>query len=363
MDINRIIMLAMAFGAVLGGLDYMLGNRFGFGAKFEEGFQCLGPTAFSMVGILCLVPPFARLLGPMVAPVFQAIGADPAMFGSLLAIDMGGYPLAMELAEDVRLGLFSGLIVSAMLGVTIVFIIPVGLGIIEPNDREYFAKGLLIGLIPIPAGALVGGVMMRLDAAVILVNLVPCILIGCVMVLGIRFAQQKAIRIFLAFGRLITVITVAGLTAGAVEYMTGIVIIPGMPSIMEGMATASGIAVVLLGSLPLMELILRILDKPFQAAGRRFGLDGASVAGLLFCCVSVLPVYRSLKEMCPKGKVMVTAASVSLISVFAAHLGFTAQADPQMLTPMIVSKLVSGGLAVVLAYVVTDGQRKGQINT
>lgn len=359
MDINRVIMFAMAFGAVIGGLDYMLGNRFGLGRKFEEGFQCLGPTAFSMVGILCLVPPFAELSGPLVAPVFRAAGADPAMFGSFLAIDMGGYSLAMELAEDARLGAFSGLILSAMLGAAIVFIIPVGLGMIERSDREYFAQGLLIGLIPIPVGALAGGLMMGLDVIVILVNLVPCILIGCVMVLGLKFAREKAIQVFLMAGRLIMMITAAGLTAAAVEYMTGITVIPGMPSIMEGMATASGIAVVLLGSLPLMELILRILDRPFQAAGGRLGLDAPSVAGLLFSCVSVLPVYRSLKDMCPRGKIMVTAASVSLISVFAAHLGFTVQADPGMLVPVILAKLISGVLAAALAYGVTGRKTVG----
>ena len=35
MEINRIIMWVMAFGAVLGGIDRILGNRFGYGDKFE----------------------------------------------------------------------------------------------------------------------------------------------------------------------------------------------------------------------------------------------------------------------------------------------------------------------------------------
>ena len=54
--INRIIMIIMALGAVAGGIDRILGNRFGYGKKFEEGFQYLGPTALSMVGIICLAP-------------------------------------------------------------------------------------------------------------------------------------------------------------------------------------------------------------------------------------------------------------------------------------------------------------------
>ncbi|MDO5417184.1 MAG: ethanolamine utilization protein EutH [Lachnospiraceae bacterium] len=363
MDFNRIIMAAMAFGAVLGGLDWMAGNRLGLGKKFEDGFLCLGPTAFSMVGILCLAPPAAKLLGPAVAPLFRAIGADPAMFAGILAIDMGGYSLAVELAEDAGLGLFSGLIVSSMLGAAIVFLIPLGLGMIEKKDREYFAQGLLVGLIPIPAGAFIGGLMMGLEPGTVLVNLVPCIGIGLVMVLGIRFFPKKAIRLFLFFGRMIQVITVGGLTAAAVEYMTGICLIPGMPPIMEGMAVAGSIAVVLLGSLPLMEALLRVFNRLFQAAGRRAGLDSASVAGILFCSVSVLPVLQAMKEMCPRGKVVVTAVSVSLISVFAAHLGFTVQAAPAMLAPVLASKLVSGLLALLLALGLTRNMEKcGQIH-
>ena len=44
---NTVIMWLMAFGAVLGGLDRILGNRFGLGKRFEEGFELLGATALS----------------------------------------------------------------------------------------------------------------------------------------------------------------------------------------------------------------------------------------------------------------------------------------------------------------------------
>ena len=45
---NQIIMWIMAVGTVLGGVDRIAGNRFGFGKRFEEGFMLLGPTALSM---------------------------------------------------------------------------------------------------------------------------------------------------------------------------------------------------------------------------------------------------------------------------------------------------------------------------
>ena len=106
--INRIIMIIMALGAVAGGIDRIMGNRFGYGKKFEEGFQYLGPTALSMVGIICLAPLVSGTLGKLIIPVYRFLGVDPAMFGSLLAIDMGGYQLSMELAENPMIGRDAG---------------------------------------------------------------------------------------------------------------------------------------------------------------------------------------------------------------------------------------------------------------
>ena len=80
----------------------------------------------------------ADVSGPVIIPVFEALGADPAMFGAVLANDMGGYSLAVELAENQEAGLLAGTIVSSMLGCTLVFSIPVGLSLIEKEDRLIF---------------------------------------------------------------------------------------------------------------------------------------------------------------------------------------------------------------------------------
>ena len=89
MSLNEVLMFVMGIGVIIGAIDRVLGNRFGLGEKFEEGFMCLGPTALSMVGIICLAPLVADLLKPIIVPLFHLIGADPAMFASILAIDMG----------------------------------------------------------------------------------------------------------------------------------------------------------------------------------------------------------------------------------------------------------------------------------
>ena len=47
-----------------------------------------------------------------------------------------------------------------MMGPTIVFTIPVALGIISKSDRSYLGAGVLAGLITVPIGCIAGGLAM-----------------------------------------------------------------------------------------------------------------------------------------------------------------------------------------------------------
>ena len=67
--VNRILMIVMAGGAVLGGIDRVLGNRLGLGEQFEKGFLLLGPMALSMAGMICLTPVLTDVLGRFIVPL------------------------------------------------------------------------------------------------------------------------------------------------------------------------------------------------------------------------------------------------------------------------------------------------------
>ena len=186
MGINDIIIYIMVIFMIIGGIDKILGNKFGYGEKFEEGFMAMGSLALAMVGVISLAPVLAKVLRPIVEPVYTALGADPAMFATtLLANDMGGYPLAMELAKDPNAGLFAGLILGAMMGPTLVFTIPVALGIIEKEDRPYLAKGVLAGMITIPLGCLAGGLVAGFGINMIIMNLIPIIIFAVLICIGL----------------------------------------------------------------------------------------------------------------------------------------------------------------------------------
>ena len=182
MTFDKFIIWLMAIGILVGAIDRLLKNKFGLGEKFEEGLNSMGPLALSMVGIVSLSPVISNILGPIIIPFYKFLGADPAMFASILANDMGGYQLALSLGENKEIALFSGLIVSSMLGCTIVFSIPVALGLIEEKDKEFFAKGLLIGLSTIPLGSIVGGVIMKINIKMLLINIIPIIFVSTVTI-------------------------------------------------------------------------------------------------------------------------------------------------------------------------------------
>ena len=163
----------MAIGALSGGLDHLPGNRLGLGNRFEEAFHLLGSIALSMAGIICLAPVLSPWLGKIIVPVFGLLRLDPGMFGSILAIDMGGYQMAMDLCKDPLIGRYAGIIVSAIFGCTIVFTIPVGLGAVNAEDRPFFTKGILFGLIAMPVGLIAGGLLIGMVSVVPALAMIP----------------------------------------------------------------------------------------------------------------------------------------------------------------------------------------------
>ena len=160
MSFHEILIGIMAVFALLGGIDRILGSRFGLGPRFEEGILAMGTLGLAMIGIVCLAPVLARLLRPIVVPVYGFLGADPAMFaGTLLACDMGGASLARELALSPEAAGLGGILTGSMLGATVVFTIPVAMGLLRQEDRPAMAKGILCGIVAIPLGILAAFVL------------------------------------------------------------------------------------------------------------------------------------------------------------------------------------------------------------
>lgn len=351
---SQIILHIMGIGALLGGLDHLLGNRFGLGRRFEEAFHLLGSIALSMAGIICLAPVLSHWLGKIIVPTFGVLGLDPGMFGSILAIDMGGYQMAMDLCSDPAIGRYAGIIVSAIFGCTIVFTIPVGLGAVEPEDRPYFTKGILFGLIAMPSGLIAGGLLCRLPLGLLLWNLLPILLVSLLLMLGLLKKPESLIRGFQYFAKAIEKLAIFGLMVGAIQFMTGTAWIPAMVALTDAMEVVCSIAIVMLGSMPLAELLQKLLKYPFRWIENHAGLNTVSTTGLLIGMVSVVPALAMIPRMDKRGKVVCGAFVVSSASLFAAHLGFAISTEPELVSALIAAKLLGGIVGILLALAATE---------
>ena len=354
MSAHEIIIWVMAAFAVLGALDRIIGNKFGLGKEFEEGILAMGSLAIAMIGIITLAPVLAAVLKPVIVPVFRFLGADPAMFaGTILACDMGGGALAQQLTTDPQAAALGGVLVGSMLGATIVFTLPVAMGILREQDRPAMAKGILCGIVTIPVGVLVGGLVAGFPIGMVLRNLIPIVLIAAFIALGLWKAEKLMITGFSIFGRLIIALITAGLGAAIVEGLTGFAIIPGMAPIENGFATVGEIAIVLAGAFPLVFVLTKLLKKPLLGLGRLLGINDTAAAGLIASLANSIATFGLVKDMDNRGKVVNIAFAVSAAFVFGDHLGFTAGFAPEMLPAMIVGKLAGGISAIGVALLLT----------
>lgn len=348
--VDEILIYLIMIFAVLGAIDKMIGNRFGLGEKFDEGIKMVATLSLSMVGIIVLSPVLATVLKPIFTPVFEFMGADLAMLaGCLFANDLGGAALARELTTNREIANFSGLIVSTMLGGTIVFTIPVSLSIVKQEDRRFCALGVLAGIITVPIGSFVGGVVAGYSISMLLKNLTPVFVFVIMIALGLWKFEKTLMKIFIRFGKFMEGVILFGLTVGIVEALTGFTILPGANPVSEGFRIVCEIVIFLAGAYPLMFLVTKLCQKPLLALGKLLGINEAAAAGLATNLINSVPMFSTVKQMDNRGKVVNMAFSVSAAFVFGDHLAFTAGMDSSVVIPLIIGKLVGGITAIAVA--------------
>ncbi len=407
--INTIIMYIMMAFMLIGALDRILlqwasVDKFlakiglgkvregisGTGEQFENGFMTMGALGLAMVGIIALAPVLATLLGPIVIPIYTFLGASPAMFATtILANDMGGFFLAKQLAfangqMDNASWLFAGLILGGMMGSTLVFSIPVAVGIIDKKDRRFLALGVLAGMITIPIGCLAGGMIaMYSDIRIndvpvvftyqmIFSNLSPVIIVALLVAIGLRMAPEMMINGFKIFAKVLVSLITIGLACAVINTILGITIIPGMDPIfmvpgdkvgevMRAMDVIGYISCILLGAYPMVYLLTRWFAKPLTRVGNVLKINNVAAAGMLASLANSVPMFGMMKNMDERGKVINVAFAVSAAFTFGDHLGFTAANMPPMIFAVIVGKLVGGVSAVFVAMAIAPKKTNEEV--
>ena len=368
LSVSSVVMTILTFFMLVGLVDKLRGNKHGYGERFDAGFQAMGDLALAIVGVITISPVLLQLLVPLITPFFQLMGASPAMFpGAILALDMGGYAMAMQMAgSNAAIGNYAGIIVASMMGITMCFTIPYALTVMKKEDHRLFFIGVLLGIVTLPIGCLVGGFCMAFTSMPLgfnelLINTLPVILLAVLVSIGLFFKLNLMLGIFSGFGKVVTFLATFGLGVGIFQFLTGIRLplfylmvehneaLGGTP-FSVGLLLVGLIAVVLAGAFPFILFLNRRLGKVMEALGGRLGINKEASSGLLTQMASSIPVWNVINDMNQRGKLINVTFAISGSFVLGDVLAFTGGVNAEMVFPVIVAKLTGGLLAILLVF-------------
>ena len=381
-QIGNYVLYLIMICAVLGAFAAIRNSESGLGKEFMEGIHATGYIFVPAAGIMASIPYLTVVIEGVFGPFFNALGADPALAATMIiASDMGGYQLAAALTAS-KEALVMAMITGFMGGATIVFSIPMGLAMLDKRDHKYMALGIMSGILTIPVGVLIASLLLiasepmvrevvatsgeasyqlALGLGEILSNLLPILLFVVALALGLRFLPDLMIKGFIIFGRTMDAGIKLVLVFSIVEYFTGVFtlvlggwgfdpIIADAEDQTRALETAGYIGIMLAGAFPMVYLLRKYLGRPLEQMGSKIGLSAVGSAGMLATIANILAMFRLVRLMSPKDKVINIAFGVCAAFLLGDHLSFTANFQPTIILPVLIGKLSAGGIAVALAY-------------
>lgn len=344
------VAIIMTVFSCLGALDRIFGNRLGLGKEFEKGLMLFGAIALSMIGMIVISPAAADMLHPALDWAHCVLHIEPSIITSVIfANDMGGASLATEVASDAQLGRFNGLIVASMMGCLISFTVPYAIENVKPAQHEDMLTGFLCGVVTVPVGCILSGLMMDVPAGALCADMLPLVIFSALVAAGLMFFPKVCTGIFGFLGKLLRALITLGLMLSIITYLTGFEPIKGLRALDEAAGICVNASVVMTGAFPMLFIISKLFRKPLEKLGARIGINETSAAGFVSTLASSTTTFEMMARMDPRGVALNSAFCVSAAFVLADHLAFTLAFDSAWLPGVIAGKLISGILAVLLA--------------
>jgi ethanolamine transporter len=380
--VGKIVIYIIMACAVAGAFAAIRNSDEGLGKQFMEGLHAVGHIFVPAAGIMASIPYLSWFIDKVCGPFFAAIGADPAIAATaILATDMGGYQLA-EVLKETQEGWIMAMIVGFMAGATIVFSIPMGLAMLDKRDHKYMALGVMSGVLTIPIGAFISSVIIALSSSnfrdfisttgdakfqfalglgQILLNLSPLLIFVVIIALGLYFMPDLMINAFMWFGRILDAGIKLVLVFSIVEIFTGLFstvfggwgfhpIMADSEDQFRALETAGYIGIMLAGAFPMVYLLQKYAGGPLEALGRKVGLSKEGSAGIVATIANILAMFKLVRTMPPKDKVINISFAVCAAFLLGDHLSFTANFQPTLILPIIVGKFSAGIIGIGLAY-------------
>ena len=356
---NVIISWILAIFALIGGLDFLFGNKLGLGSKFERALQLMGPMATSITGIIVMVPVLSFTLQKTIVPLSVRLGFDPGVFGGLIPIDWGGFFLAKDLASDPRLGLYGGINVAGTFGTVLSFAIPMGMRVLKDKEKQdAFTRGILEGLVIMPVALILGGLTAGLGFIEVIWHSLPILILSCLILLGIWKKLPLMVRIFAVFSQILRAIGIFGIAIGAFQQMAGVQLIPIITPILDALRIISMITVTMLGCLPLSEFLTRLLRKPLTSLAKKIDTTPEALSDPIVTVASGTAGIIAMQDFDQRGIELNAAFVVFAVSGLSAQLSFILNNAPEHLPSYMVTKFIGGLIAIVFSVWMMNRREK-----
>ena len=360
---EKIVIYIVGIFFILGILDYVFGGKLKLSKGIESGIKSMGSLALSMLGILSITPIISDFLTKYIIPILnKSFFAPSIVSSSIIAVDMGGYKIAEAIANNSLEVYFSGVLISSMLGCTISFTLPLALGIVEEKNIDILCKGILCGIVTLPIGLFLGGLLLRMPIIVIFKSIIPIILISFLIIIGLNKIPNTMIKYFKYLAKIIFIIGIIGLGLQGIRSITGIEVVKNLLPLEEAITIVGKIAIFLCGANVMLEVIQRGFKKLIKKLGDIMAINSHSVTALIGSLASAVIVFTDFNKLDNRGKVICSAFSVGGAYVFGGQLAYVVTEAREISFIYIIVKLTSGILAILLALKITRHDSQIKIN-
>lgn len=384
-EIGNIIIYIIMAGTLIGALASVIKPESGLGKEFVNGIHSIGPVFLAQAGIMAAIPILSYAITYTVGPLFQSMGSDASIAAlSIIAVDMGGYQLADAIATN-RDQWITAMLIGYTSGASIVYLIPVGLVMLQQKDHKYLALGAMAGLISIPFGVLISLMIITLNnipvrdiistaspasyhLSIDFINalqlLSPLFAFCLLLALGLKYRTLWMVTGFLFFGKIMDAFIKMVLAACIIQHFTGIFtkifggwvfdpLFADEKELYRAIEIAGYIGIMLAGTFPICYLFQKYCQRPMKFIGRQLRLTDAGAIGMVMVLANIIAVYHLFKDMRARDKVLCVAFGICAQATLGDHLAFTANFQPTLVIPIMIGKFLAGAIAVAIAIFIS----------
>lgn len=384
-EIGNIIIYIIMAGTLIGAMASVIRPESGLGKEFVNGIHSIGPVFLAQAGIMAAIPIISYCIMHSIGPLFQSMGSDVSVAAlSIIAVDMGGYQLADIIAAN-RDQWITAMLIGYTSGASIVYLIPVGLVMLQQKDHKYLALGAMAGLISIPFGVLISLMIITLNnipvrdiistssaanhyLTIDFINalhlLSPLFIFCFLLAIGLKYRTDWMVRGFLIFGRIMDAFIKLVLAGCIIQHFTGMFttvfggwvfdpLFADEKELYRAIEIAGYIGIMLAGTFPVCYLFQKYCQRPMKFIGRQLKLTDSGALGILMVLANIIAVFHLFKDMRARDKVLCVAFGICAQASLGDHLAFTANFQPTLVLPIMAGKLCAGAIAIGIAIFVS----------